>query len=172
MVFHSPATAHPGRELGCANFRAYPNSVLFFTSFCIWQGHAQSIVSIADSSPSIQLLLGIITIIPWATLLIFDIGLYLYRMLLWEFPWIGGRARGHQRPPAPSLNERPDGQLRTFGLRSVDTDTEQREETKSRSASVDLNDDAEKENVAPIATDERAHTSDAGQLKQRAPGRT
>lgn len=46
------------------------------------------------------------TIIPWATLLVFDIVLYICRMSMYEFPVVGGRARGTQRPHAPRLNER------------------------------------------------------------------
>ncbi|RAK72753.1 uncharacterized protein BO72DRAFT_259753 [Aspergillus fijiensis CBS 313.89] len=60
--------------------------------------------------------LGFVTILPWATLLVFDICLYIWRMVKYEFPLIGGRARGKQRPRAPSLNERPDGQPRALGL--------------------------------------------------------
>lgn len=60
------------------------------------------------------------TIIPWAALLLLDLTLYLWRMLAWEFPVIGGRARGRRRPRAPSLSERPDGQRRTFGLMGHD----------------------------------------------------
>ncbi|PLB52841.1 hypothetical protein P170DRAFT_472734 [Aspergillus steynii IBT 23096] len=61
-------------------------------------------------------ILGIITIFPWAVLLLFDVSLYLWRTVGYEFPVVGGRARGMQRPRAPSLNERPDGQRRAFGL--------------------------------------------------------
>ncbi|PYH45444.1 uncharacterized protein BP01DRAFT_356488 [Aspergillus saccharolyticus JOP 1030-1] len=59
---------------------------------------------------------GFVTIFPWASLLIFDIFLYIWRMVKYEFPLVGGRARGKQRPRAPSLNERPDGQPRVLGL--------------------------------------------------------
>ncbi|KAJ5687744.1 hypothetical protein N7536_010363 [Penicillium majusculum] len=67
--------------------------------------------------------LGIITIGPWAFLVFLDAIIWIYRLILWEVPWIGGRARGRQRPRAPSLNERPGGQRRAFGLRGVETDT-------------------------------------------------
>lgn len=63
-----------------------------------------------------KVILGIITIFPWAVLLVFDVSLYLWRTVGYEFPVVGGRARGMQRPRAPSLNERPDGQRRAFGL--------------------------------------------------------
>lgn len=99
-------------------------------------------------------------------------------MLLWEFPFIGGRARGRQRPRAPSLNERPDGQRRAFGLRGVETDGDDddgdEDREGSRDASVDGSDKGsgtEKENVAP-AVDGRAHSSAPdGDVKRRA-GRT
>jgi hypothetical protein len=83
-------------------------------------------------------------------------------MIIWEFPWIGGRARGHQRPRAPSLNERLDGQRRALGLSSVDSDGEG--ERRSRDGSVDRT--AERENVAP-ASDARVHSGD-GDVKRRA----
>ncbi|KAJ5793676.1 hypothetical protein N7457_000275 [Penicillium paradoxum] len=70
-----------------------------------------------------QFLLGLITIGPWAFLVLLDATIWIYRLILWEVPWIGGRARGRQRPRAPSLNERPGGQRRAFGLRGVETDT-------------------------------------------------
>ncbi|KAI9929010.1 hypothetical protein ASPWEDRAFT_25143 [Aspergillus wentii DTO 134E9] len=67
--------------------------------------------------------LGLLTIVPWAALLVFDIVLYICRMTTYEFPVIGGRAQGMQRPRAPSLNERPSGQRRVFGLRGVEMDS-------------------------------------------------
>ncbi|KXG46905.1 Protein of unknown function DUF3445 [Penicillium griseofulvum] len=67
--------------------------------------------------------LGLITIGPWAFLVLLDATIYVYRLILWEVPYIGGRARGRQRPRAPSLNERPGGRRRAFGLRGVETDT-------------------------------------------------
>ncbi|OOO10232.1 Protein of unknown function DUF3445 [Aspergillus oryzae] len=66
------------------------------------------------------LVLGLITIAPWATLIIFDLVLYVWRMSTYELPIIGGRARGRQRPRAPSLNERPNGQRRAFVLASYE----------------------------------------------------
>ncbi|PYH87435.1 hypothetical protein BO71DRAFT_341045 [Aspergillus ellipticus CBS 707.79] len=62
----------------------------------------------------IFIFLGVVTIFPWAALLIFDIGLYVWRMVTYEFPVVGGRARGRSRPRAPSLNERPSGQPRVL----------------------------------------------------------
>jgi hypothetical protein len=50
-------------------------------------------------------------------------------MLTYALPVIGGRARGKQRPRAPSLNERPNGQRRAFVLTSYeDTAGAEREE--------------------------------------------
>lgn len=59
-----------------------------------------------------KFILGLITILPWTALLLFDFVLYIVRMALYEMPVVGGRARGAQRPRAPSLNERPDGGAR------------------------------------------------------------
>ncbi|KAL2867095.1 uncharacterized protein BJX67DRAFT_381410 [Aspergillus lucknowensis] len=56
--------------------------------------------------------LGLVTIIPWIALIIFDMILYIWRLVAYNIPWVGGRARGMQRPRAPSLNELPD----RFGL--------------------------------------------------------
>lgn len=57
-------------------------------------------------------ILGLITLLPWTALLIFDFVLYIVRMALYEMPVVGGRVRGAQRPRAPSLNERLDGGAR------------------------------------------------------------
>ncbi|ORY10440.1 hypothetical protein BCR34DRAFT_566933 [Clohesyomyces aquaticus] len=64
----------------------------------------------------IFLLLGIITIGPWAALLLYDLLLYIFRSISHEIPVIGGRARGKARPRAPSLTERPSGHRRRFSL--------------------------------------------------------
>lgn len=60
--------------------------------------------------------LGMLTIGPWAVLLVYDVLLYIWRSITHEVPLIGGRARGKARPRAPSLKERPDGHRRTFSL--------------------------------------------------------
>ncbi|MCJ1371486.1 hypothetical protein MMC20_002703 [Loxospora ochrophaea] len=65
----------------------------------------------------IFLLLGILTIGPWALFLIYDLLLYLFRTAAYEVPYFGGRAKGRKRPRAPSLTERPDGRTRrTFSI--------------------------------------------------------
>lgn len=56
--------------------------------------------------------LGVVTILPWVTLIILDMALYTWRLAVYYTPAVGGRARGMQRPRAPSLNELPD----RFGL--------------------------------------------------------
>lgn len=66
-----------------------------------------------------QLFLAIVTFGPWIALLLYDIVLYLWRTATFELPQIGGRARGRQRPRAPSLKERPDGHRRRFSLAGV-----------------------------------------------------
>lgn len=96
-------------------------------------------------------------------------------MTLWEVPWIGGRARGRQRPRAPSLNERPDGQRRAFGLRGVETDTgssegENQDDSPGRKGEKDR-DDSQKENVSPVVVQAlNPHLSGDGVLKQRSSG--
>jgi hypothetical protein len=116
-----------------------------------------------------QFALGLITIGPWAFLVFLDATIWLYLMILWELPWIGGRARGRQRPRAPSLNERPGGQRRAFGLRGVETDTGDSE--------VDLNDGSDGRAKDLIDTREENISQDSsprlggdGILKQTHPG--
>ncbi|KAI9748192.1 MAG: hypothetical protein M1815_003452 [Lichina confinis] len=60
--------------------------------------------------------LAMITIGPWLLFLLYDILLYLWRSATYELPYLGGRARGRQRPRAPSLVERPNGHTRGFSL--------------------------------------------------------
>lgn len=58
------------------------------------------------------MLLGIVTIGPWALLLIYDFAYYVYRSCAYHIPIIGGKARGKRRPRAPSLTQRPSGRKR------------------------------------------------------------
>lgn len=53
---------------------------------------------------------------PWFLMIVYDVLLYIFRALTYEVPYIGGRARGRQRPRAPSLAERPSGHRRTFSI--------------------------------------------------------
>ncbi|MCJ1466591.1 hypothetical protein MMC07_005211 [Pseudocyphellaria aurata] len=62
------------------------------------------------------LLLGIVLILPGLLLIVYDLVLYLVRAIAYEVPYFGGRARGRQRPRAPSLAERPNGRARTFSI--------------------------------------------------------
>ena len=71
---------------------------------------------LANNHPHTQLLLGIMTIGPWALFLIYDVLLYIIRAVAYEIPYFGGRARGRGRPRAPSLKERPNGRRRTFSI--------------------------------------------------------
>ena len=48
----------------------------------------------------------------------YDLFLYIVRTATYEIPYVGGRARGRQRPRAPTLAERPDGHRRTISLGS------------------------------------------------------
>lgn len=121
-----------------------------------------------------QFFLGLITIGPWAFLVFLDAIIWLYRLILWEIPWIGGRAGGRQRPRALSLNERPGGQRRAFGLRGVETDTGD-SEGGDRDDSPGLKrgrdrDDPGKENVSPVVQPLYPHSSGDGILKQRSSG--
>jgi hypothetical protein len=107
-------------------------------------------------------------------MIIFDAGLYLYRMILWELPWIGGRARGHQRPRAPSLSERAEGQRRALGFKGVESDSGDSSEDDRGVEYNGLggrNNRVEKKNVAP-ATDEKAHSTADGDVKRRTSTRT
>jgi microcystin-dependent protein len=54
---------------------------------------------------------------------VYDVVLYLWRSATFELPQIGGRARGRQRPRAPSLKERPDGHRRRFSVAGVPVPT-------------------------------------------------
>jgi hypothetical protein len=126
--------------------------------------------AVADLPRIPQFLLGLITIGPWAFLIFLDATIWIYRLILWEIPWIGGRARGRQRPRAPSLNERPGGQRRAFGLRGVETDTGDSEGGKlddSLRVKSERNQDSGKENVSPVVQALNPHLSGDGILKQR-----
>ncbi|KAJ5135575.1 uncharacterized protein N7515_004853 [Penicillium bovifimosum] len=117
-------------------------------------------------------LLGLITIGPWAFLILLDAVIWLYRLILWELPWVGGRARGRQRPRAPSLNERPGGQRRAFGLRGVETDSGDSDEVElddflGHSKGLDR-DDSSTEDVNTVGRG----SSGGGGLKQRNSGQT
>ncbi|KAJ5185357.1 Protein of unknown function DUF3445 [Penicillium cf. griseofulvum] len=87
--------------------------------------------------------LGLITIGPWAFLVLLDATIWVYGLIVWEVPYIGGRARGRQRPRVPSLNERPGGRRRAFGLRGVETDT-------GDSEGVDRDDSTGSERETPL----------------------
>lgn len=63
--------------------------------------------------------LALLSITPCLALIIFDIILYMYRVILYEIPVVGGRSRGTRRPRAPSLSERPDGRRRAFSFTGV-----------------------------------------------------
>ena len=120
--------------------------------------------------PGFQFFLGLITIGPWAFLVLLDLTIWIYRMILWELPWIGGRARGRQRPRAPSLNERPGGQKRAFGLRGVETDTGDSEggdedDISDSDRSKDRN-NFRKENARPVQGS-NPYSSGDGVLKHR-----
>lgn len=64
-------------------------------------------------------MLAILIIGPWALALLYDLLLYLWRFATYELPYFGGRARGHHRPRAPSLTERPDGHRRQISFTGI-----------------------------------------------------
>ena len=70
----------------------------------------------ANKITNLQLLLGILTIGPWLILILYDLVLYIFRAATYEIPYFGGRARGRQKPRAPSLAERPSGRARKFSI--------------------------------------------------------
>ncbi|KAG0155221.1 hypothetical protein PDIDSM_795 [Penicillium digitatum] len=112
--------------------------------------------------------LALITIGPWAFLIFLDASLWVYRLILWEIPWLGGRARGRQRPRAPSLNERPGGQRRAFGLCGMETDTGNsesgdRDDHPGPKRERDR-DDSGKENVSPVAQTLNPHNLEPSEL--------
>jgi hypothetical protein len=63
-----------------------------------------------------QLSLALLVIGPWLAVLVYDLLLYVWRSTLYEIPYIGGRARGRDKPMAPSLTERPGGDPRKLTL--------------------------------------------------------
>lgn len=91
-------------------------------------------------------------------------------MILWELPWIGGRARGHQRPRPPSLNERPDGQRRAFGLRGVESEAGDYAGQASEERPPGKDAEAGKENVSPVS-EARPHSNGDGGVKHRLPSK-
>jgi hypothetical protein len=160
VVLYPSTGAHSPGELGRSRFR-------MFRSFSRTPYDA-----VADLPRILQFLLGLITIGPWAFLILLDATIWLYRMILWDFPWIGGRARGQQRPRAPSLNERPDGQRRAFGLRGVETGTGESDGGQSgESSSKRQNDrdESRRENVNPVVRLD-PHAIGDGAMKHRGTG--
>ncbi|QDS75648.1 hypothetical protein FKW77_007042 [Venturia effusa] len=65
---------------------------------------------------SFFIFMALFTVGPWALFFIYDIILYIWRAIAYEVPVVGGRARGRQRPRAPTLTERPGGETRNLGL--------------------------------------------------------
>ena len=95
---------------------------------------------------AIQLLLGIVTIGPWALLLVYDVLYYFWRTAAYEIPVFGGRAKGKRRPRAPSLTERPSGDKRKLnvpisvsasGSESQDSDGDMFKRSSNQQTAVD-----------------------------------
>ncbi|KFY21940.1 hypothetical protein V493_06995 [Pseudogymnoascus sp. VKM F-4281 (FW-2241)] len=62
------------------------------------------------------LILGGLVLGPWLLLVVYDFFVYISRIVTYEIPFIGGRARNRPRPRAPSLSERPSGEPREFRM--------------------------------------------------------
>ncbi|KAL8749685.1 MAG: hypothetical protein Q9184_006710 [Pyrenodesmia sp. 2 TL-2023] len=93
---------------------------------------------------NIQLLLGMLTIGPWALLIVYDILLWVFRSILYIIPFVGGRARGKKRPRAPSLSERASGRRRTFsigGTQLAGTDHSEKDGLRKRILDIGMQDD-------------------------------
>ncbi|KAK5196062.1 hypothetical protein LTS13_000091 [Exophiala xenobiotica] len=60
------------------------------------------------------LLLAVMNILPWILAFLYDALLYLGRMVWHEIPVFGGRARGENRPRAPSLRQRAGDRRRSI----------------------------------------------------------
>ncbi|KAI9681961.1 MAG: hypothetical protein M1817_000015 [Caeruleum heppii] len=85
------------------------------------------------------ILLGLLTIGPWLMLVLYDMLLYIFRAVVFELPYIGGRVTGQQRPRAPSLTERPGGQPRKFSINvptSGDADVTDPEGLRNRASAA------------------------------------
>jgi len=67
------------------------------------------------------IILGTLTIGPWAFVILYDILLCIWRAGTYEIPIIGGRARGRPRPLIPTLTELPPAR-RTWSLRGTTYD--------------------------------------------------
>ncbi|KAL8938268.1 MAG: hypothetical protein Q9216_003985 [Gyalolechia sp. 2 TL-2023] len=90
------------------------------------------------------LLLGMLTIGPWALLIIYDLLLWIFRSIFYLIPFVGGRAQGKKRPRAPSLSERPSGRPRTFsigGTQFAAAENAEKEGLKERALHVSLSND-------------------------------
>jgi len=72
---------------------------------------------------------------PWLLLLVYDISFYAWRSVMHELPGFGGRARGEDRPRAPSLTERPSGTKRRFSLAGVQRASPERDDAATATSS-------------------------------------
>lgn len=88
---------------------------------------------------TLQLVLGLVTIGPWALFLLYDILLYTTRAAAYEIPYFGGRARGRRRPQRPTLTERPDGRKRALSINgtSGSSGTDEKEGVRKRNKEDD-----------------------------------
>lgn len=75
-----------------------------------------------------QLFLGALVLGPWLLLVVYDFFVYVFRVVTYEIPFIGGRARNRPRPRAPSLSERPGGEPR-IRMPALSTETTEQDES-------------------------------------------
>ncbi|KAI5248721.1 hypothetical protein E4T42_05535 [Aureobasidium subglaciale] len=78
----------------------------------LWAGIHCFLLTSATLRDGSLMLLGVVTIGPWALLLVYDFLFYVYRSCAYHIPLFGGKAQGKRRPHAPSLTERPNGEKR------------------------------------------------------------
>ncbi|KIW08359.1 uncharacterized protein PV09_01275 [Verruconis gallopava] len=116
---------------------------------------------------SMFFVLFLITIGPWFAFLIYDVILYVFRTITYEIPIIGGRARGRERPRAPSLKERATGDPRVMGIGvPAATYVEQEDvEEEGRHSTVEVTSNDEEDEEAEIRppehdTSETIHHTD------------
>ncbi|EER26449.1 hypothetical protein CPC735_006210 [Coccidioides posadasii C735 delta SOWgp] len=121
------------------------------------------------------IILGTLTIVPWAFFIVYDILLYIWRATTYEIPVIGGRARGRHRPVVPSLSERPSGRQRAFSLTGTTSDggkgtrLDDRGNTSVSSLELSLSSEGMTENEAsPTGNGSCIHY--AGEVKKRKTG--
>jgi len=110
-----------------------------------------------------QLFLAVAAAGPWFLIVIYDFLYYIFRVTTYEIPVIGGRARGRQRPRAPSLVERPDGSHR----RGLSLGGGSRDRGEGEEARDDSSKKSGTESVWKVAGDINGEWDGAEELRRR-----